>query len=66
MEVQVIGSEEDRHIHLYDIMNDFMVKNNLFGSEALHSTNEHMKQFESMTLTELNEIASKVKHPTHK
>lgn len=66
MEGQVRGSEEDRQVHLYDIMNDFMVRNNLGGSEAVEPVDEHMKQFQDMTLAELEGIASKVEHPTKK
>lgn len=66
MEEQLRGSEEDRQVHLYDIMNDFMVRNNLSGSEALEPVDEHMKQFQSMSLAELEGLASKVEHPTQK
>jgi len=66
MEGEIRGNEEDRQVHLHDIMNDFMVRNTLSGSEAVELVGEHMKQFESMTLAKLNEIASKVEHPTKK
>ena len=63
MEGEIRGSAEDREGRLYDIMNDFMVRNNLSGSEAVEVVDEYMGQFQSMTLAELEYIASKVKHP---
>ena len=66
MEREIRGCENDRNIHLQNIMNDFMVRNKLFGSEAVNSTNEYMKQFQAMTLIELSDIASKVENPAQK